>query len=175
MISNRISDIYHRLPILKECAAFPVQLPIFPLHSAQRPVSNDGYHDPDRETGSIQVHDYADQGPLADRDMDEDTWILATVTLLKHTPYCLTVADLEQLLQEIPVQPPVVVPVMTVQEAVAARDLPSLDVDATNVFSQIKHIGSVNSTVEGPRHETIPSTWQSTAICERIVRYRCFM
>ncbi len=48
--------------------------------------------------------------------------------------------DIEQLLQEIPVHPPAVVPVRTVQEAVAACDLPPLDVDAANVFSQSEHI-----------------------------------
>ena len=36
-------------------------------------------------------------------------------------------------MQDIPVQPPVVVPVRTVQEAVAAGDLPPLDVDAANI------------------------------------------
>ncbi len=44
--------------------------------------------------------------------------------------------DIELLLQAIPVQPPVVVPVRTVQDAVAAKDLPALNVDAANVFSQ---------------------------------------
>ena len=48
----------------------------------------------------------------------------------------MTADDIEQLLQEIPVQPPVVVPATTVQEAVAAGDLPPLDVDSANVFSQ---------------------------------------
>jgi hypothetical protein len=38
------------------------------------------------------------------------------------------------------VQPPVVVPVRTVQEAVAAGDLLPLDVNAANVFSQSEHI-----------------------------------
>ncbi len=43
--------------------------------------------------------------------------------------------DIEQpeLLQEIPVHPPAVVPVRTVQEAVAAGDLPPLDVDAVSL------------------------------------------
>ncbi len=48
--------------------------------------------------------------------------------------------DIEQLLQDIPVQQPVVVPVRTVQEAVAAGDLPPLDVDAADVFSQSERI-----------------------------------
>jgi hypothetical protein len=52
----------------------------------------------------------------------------------------VTFADIEQVLQEFPVQPPVVVPVMMVQEAVVAEDLPPLDADAANVFSKSKHI-----------------------------------
>jgi hypothetical protein len=44
--------------------------------------------------------------------------------------------DIEKLLQDIPVQPPVVVPIRTVQEAIAAGELPALDVDAAEVFSQ---------------------------------------
>jgi hypothetical protein len=48
--------------------------------------------------------------------------------------------DIEQLLQAIPDQPPVVVPVRTVQEAVAAGDIPPLDVDAAEVFSQSERI-----------------------------------
>ena len=61
-------------------------------------------------------------------DMEEDAEILAT--LLKHIPYCMSAADIKQLLQDIPVQPAVVVPVRRVQEAIAAGDLPPLDVDA---------------------------------------------
>ncbi len=38
--------------------------------------------------------------------------------------------------EDIPVQPPVVVPVRTIQEVVSARDLPLLNADAANVFSQ---------------------------------------
>jgi hypothetical protein len=50
--------------------------------------------------------------------------------------------DIGQLLQEIPVHPsqPAVVPIRTVQETAAAGDLPSLDVDAANVFSWSEHI-----------------------------------
>ena len=70
--------------------------------------------------------------------MEEDAEILAT--LLKHIPSCMSAADIEQLLQDIPVQQPVVVPVRTVQEAIAAGDLPPLDVDAANVFSQSNRI-----------------------------------
>ena len=85
-----------------------------------------------------EERDYADQDPLSDMDMEEDAEILAT--LLKHIPSCMSAADIEQLLQDIPVQPPVVVPVRTVQEAIAAGDLPPLDVDAANVFSQSERI-----------------------------------
>ena len=59
---------------------------------------------------------------------------------MKQIPSCINAADIEQLLQDIPVQPPVVVPVKTVHEAVAAGDLPPLDVDSANVFSQSEHI-----------------------------------
>jgi hypothetical protein len=38
------------------------------------------------------------------------------------------------------VQPPVVVPVRTVQEAVAAGDLPTLDADAAKIFSRSERI-----------------------------------
>jgi len=85
-----------------------------------------------------EERDYADQDPLSDMDMEEDAEILAT--LLKHIPSCMSAADIEQLLQDIPVQPPVVVPVRTVQEAIAAGDLPPLDVDAADVFSQSERI-----------------------------------
>ena len=95
---------------------------------------------PTLSSGDLDVHpemdpddarDYADQFPLSDRDMEEDNQILAT--LLEQIPSCKTASDFEQLMQDIPVQPPVVVPVRTVQEAVAAGDLPPLDVDAANI------------------------------------------
>ncbi len=79
-----------------------------------------------------EQRDYADQGHLTDMDMEEDAEILSL--LLKHMPSCIDAADIEQLVQDIPVQPPVVVPVRTVQEAVAAGDLPPLDADAAYVF-----------------------------------------
>jgi hypothetical protein len=84
------------------------------------------------------ARDYADQDPPSDMDMEEDAEILAT--LLKHIPSCMNADDIEQLLQDIPVQPPVVVPIRTVQEAIAAGDLPALDVDAAEVFSQSERI-----------------------------------
>ena len=109
---------------------------------AQRPDANDGGHerdaDLDREMDADEERDYADQDPLSDMDMEEYAEILAT--LLKHIPSCMSAADIEQLLQDIPVQPPVVVPVRTVQEAIAAGDLPPLDVDAADVFSQSERI-----------------------------------
>jgi hypothetical protein len=43
-------------------------------------------------------------------------------------------------MQEIPMQLSLVLPVRTVQEAVAAGDLPPLDLDAAHVFSQREHI-----------------------------------
>jgi hypothetical protein len=60
-----------------------------------------------------EARDYADQEPLTDMHMDEDAEILAT--LLKHIPSCMSADDIEKLLQDIPVQPPVVVPIRTVQ------------------------------------------------------------
>jgi hypothetical protein len=71
-------------------------------------------------------------------DMEEDAQMLAL--LLKHMPSCIDSADIEQLVQDFPVEPPVVIPVRTVQDAVAAGDLPPLDADAANFFSQSEHI-----------------------------------
>jgi hypothetical protein len=71
-------------------------------------------------------------------DMEEDAENLSL--LLKHMPSCIDAADIEQLVQDIPVQQPVVVPVRTVQEAVAAGDLPPLDADAANIFSRSERI-----------------------------------
>jgi hypothetical protein len=52
----------------------------------------------------------------------------------------MNTADVEQLLQDNPEQPPVAVSARTVQEAVDAGDLPPLDVDAANVFTQSERI-----------------------------------
>ncbi len=101
-------------------------------------LASDGDHDPDRVMDPDEARDYADQFPLSDRDIEEDNQILAT--LLERIPSCKTASDIDQLLQDIPVQPPVVVPVRTVQGAVAAGDLPPLDVDAANLFSRSEHI-----------------------------------
>jgi hypothetical protein len=106
--------------------------------------------DPDEQ------RDYADQGPPSDSDLDGDTQILTT--LLKHIPECIDAADIELLLQDIPVHrtlhPPVVIPARSMQEAIQAEDMPPLDVDAANVFSQSERIlqehvrqHDINSTV----------------------------
>jgi hypothetical protein len=42
-----------------------------------------------------EERDFADQGPLTDIDMEEDSQILAT--LLKHLPSCINAADIEQM------------------------------------------------------------------------------
>jgi polyhydroxyalkanoate synthesis regulator phasin len=87
---------------------------------------------------SDEERDYADQGPRSDSDLDGDTQILAT--LLKLIPGCIDAADIELLLQGIPVQPPVVIPARSMQEAIQAEDIPPLDVDAANVFSKTERI-----------------------------------
>ncbi len=70
--------------------------------------------------------------------MDGDTQILAT--LLKLTRGCIDAADIQLLLLGIPVQPPVVIPASSMQEAIQAEDMPPLEVDAANVFSKSKRI-----------------------------------
>jgi hypothetical protein len=56
---------------------------------------------------------------------------------LKHIPACINAAHIELLVQDIPVQPPVVISSSsrTMQEKVEAKDLPPLDVEAV-IFSQ---------------------------------------
>ena len=83
---------------------------------AQRADASDANHDPDRSMDSDEERDFADQGPLTDMDMEEDAEMLAL--LLKHMPSCIHAADIEQLVRDIHVQPPVAIPVRTVQEAV---------------------------------------------------------
>jgi hypothetical protein len=99
-----------------------LQLLILPRHSAD---ANDSGHerdaDLDRPMDADEERDYADQDPLSDMDMEEDAEILAT--LLQHIPSYMNADDIEQLLQDIPVQPPVVVPVRTVQEAIEDGDI----------------------------------------------------
>ena len=70
-----------------------------------------------------EARDYADQEPPSDMDMEDDARAEILATLLKHIPSCMNADDIEQLLQDIPVQRPVVVPVRTVQEAIAAGDI----------------------------------------------------
>jgi hypothetical protein len=55
--------------------------------------------------------------------LDGDTQILAT--LLKHIPESRSIdaADIELLRQDIPVQPPVVIPARSMQEAIQAEDM----------------------------------------------------
>jgi hypothetical protein len=92
----------------------------------------------DRPIDFDEEREFSIQDPLTDIDMDEDAQILGT--FLKHIPSCMNAADIEQQLQDITVRrvaPPTVVgPVRTMQESVAAGDLPPLDVNAANVFSQ---------------------------------------
>jgi hypothetical protein len=92
---------------------------------AQRADANDSGQerdaDLDREMDFEDQRDFADQDPLTDMEMEQDALIIAT--LLKHTPSCMNADHIEQLVQDIPVQPLVVVPVTTVQQAVAAGDL----------------------------------------------------
>ncbi len=57
--------------------------------------------------------------------------------MMKHMPSCMNADDVKQLLQEIPVHLPAVVPVRTMQEAVAAGDLPPLHVDAAQLVAQV--------------------------------------
>jgi hypothetical protein len=105
---------------------------ISPAIRTDRDPDSDRVMDPDEQ------RDYADQGPPSDSDLDGDTQILAT--LLKHIPECIDAADIELLLQDIPVQPPVVIPARSMQEAIQAEDIPPPDVDAANIFSQSERI-----------------------------------
>ena len=60
-----------------------------------RPV-NAGGQDHGRQMDSDEERDFADQNPLTDEDMEDDTRILAT--LLKAIPFCMNAADIEKLL-----------------------------------------------------------------------------
>ncbi len=74
--------------------------------------------DHDSDSGRVmypdEERDFADQHPPSDSDLDGDTQILAT--LLKHIPECINAADIELLLQDIRVQPPVVIPARRAQD-----------------------------------------------------------
>jgi hypothetical protein len=129
-----ISYMILPLPSTRDHAAALAGADIFP---AKR-TDHDSYSQADRIMDTNEEHDFADQGPPSDFELEEDTQILAT--LLKHIPACIDAADIELLLQYIPVQPPVVIPARTMQETVQANTLHPLDVDAANVFSQSEHI-----------------------------------
>ena len=91
---------------------------------------DDGESDLDRvmDFDEERRRDFVDQGPMTDIDMQVDDQIITT--LLKDILSCTNAAEIEQLLQDIPVPPPVAVPVISVQEAGAAGDLPPLDMEA---------------------------------------------
>ncbi len=69
-------------------------------------IRTDHESDSDRVMDPDEQRDYADQGPPSDSDLDGATQILAT--LLKHITACIDAADIELLLQDIPVQQPMV-------------------------------------------------------------------
>ncbi len=120
---------------------------------AQRADETDDDHEPDRAMDIDEERDFPDQGPLTDMDMEEDAEILSL--LLKHMLSCIDAADIEQLVQEIPVQPPVVVPVRTVQEAVAAGDLPPLDAESLRMQPMSFH--RANAFCRTTSVDTIPT------------------
>ncbi len=128
MISYMISP----LPSTRDHAAALAGANISPA------IRTDHDSDSERLSDTDEERDFADQGPPLDFELEDDNQILAT--LLKHILACINAADNELLLQDIPVQPPVVIPARTMQEAVQAKDLPPLDVDAPNVFSQSERI-----------------------------------
>ncbi len=65
---------------------------------AQRADETNDDHEPDRLMDIDEERDFADQGPLTDMDMEEDTKIRSL--LLKHMPSCIDAADIEQLVQD---------------------------------------------------------------------------
>ena len=69
-------------------------------------IRTDHDSDSDRVKDPDEQRDYADQGPPSDSDLDGDTQ------------------------KSIPVQPPLVIPARSMQEAIQAEDMPPLDVDA---------------------------------------------
>ena len=66
-----------------------------------------------------EERDFADQGSPSDFELEDDNQILAT--LLKQILACIDAADIELLLQDIPVQPPVMIPARSMQEAIHGR------------------------------------------------------
>ena len=65
---------------------------------AQPEDETDDDHEPDRAMDFDEERDFADQGPLTDRDMEEDVQNLATLMKHWHLPSCMNAADIEQLL-----------------------------------------------------------------------------
>ncbi len=84
----------------------------YSLAGADNPpaLRTDHDSDKDRVMDSDEASDFADQGPPTDMDLEEDTQIL-----LKHICACMNADDIELLLQDIPVQPPVVISARTMQ------------------------------------------------------------
>jgi hypothetical protein len=97
-----ISRMISPLPSSNEHAVALAGADIFPAIRTDHDFDSDRVMDPDEQ------RDYADQGLASDSDLDGDTQILAT--LLKHIPECIDAADIKLLLQDIPVQQPVVIP-----------------------------------------------------------------
>ena len=96
MISYMISYMKHHVVLTNLSCLAAVDRP-----QAQPAEASDADHDPDRSMDDDEERDFADQGPLTDMDMEEDAEILSL--LLKHMPACIDAADIEQLVQEIPV------------------------------------------------------------------------
>ncbi len=129
MISYIICDIIYQ-KMISCCSLAEANIPSAPRIAAR----NDGIDDCENDSGrqlemdSDEQRDFGEQGMA----LEEDEQIFAT--LLNNISPCMSTADIEQLLQDVPVQAPVAVPVRTMQETVAAGDMPPLDVEAGNVF-----------------------------------------
>ncbi len=103
-----------------------------------------------------KARDYADKGPLPDRDMEEDTEILPTTGC--RCSHCLLTERTDSAgLSSWKT---------TWSPATAGKD---------NFGHSAALSGIVSATAGGPRHDAIPLTWQATALGERTVRYWCFM
>ncbi len=135
MMSHSIYDIIYDI-----CSFAGADIP-----PAQRvDAIDDGERNPDRDMDYDEERDFAERHEHGRRRSDS----------MKDISSCMSTVDIQQLLQDIPVQPPVAVPVRTVQEAVAAGDLPSVDVEAGNVFSQSEHILHTNLQEHVLKHDT---------------------
>jgi hypothetical protein len=80
MISYMILDM---ISYMKMYSPYFLCLAAADPRQAQRVNETDDYRDPDRPMDFDKERDYADQGPLTDMDMKEDTEILS---LLRPTP-----------------------------------------------------------------------------------------